>query len=81
MEVLSIVAYEQPITRAEISATNSSGVIKTLLARRSIGNDPRSGPAAAHRSLRRAQTLCPRLAWARSLSYHRDLSPPPKLPG
>jgi chromosome segregation and condensation protein ScpB len=35
LEVLSIVAYEQPITRAEIShirATDSSGVIDTLLA-------------------------------------------------
>jgi segregation and condensation protein B len=46
MEVLSIVAYEQPITRAEISnirATDSSGVIETLLARRLIEDDPRFG--------------------------------------
>jgi len=45
-EVLSIVAYEQPITRAEISnirATDSSGVIETLLARKLIEDDPRFG--------------------------------------
>jgi segregation and condensation protein B len=39
MEVLSIVAYEQPISRTEISnirATDSSGVIETLLARKLI---------------------------------------------
>jgi segregation and condensation protein B len=46
LEVLSIVAYEQPITRAEIShirGTDSSGVIETLLARRLIEDDPRLG--------------------------------------
>jgi segregation and condensation protein B len=46
MEVLSIVAYEQPITRAEIRhirGTDSSGVIETLLARRLIEDDPRFG--------------------------------------
>ena len=46
LEVLSIVAYEQPITRAEIShirGTDSSGVIETLLARRLIEDDPRFG--------------------------------------
>ena len=44
--MLSIVAYEQPITRAEIShirGTDSSGVIETLLARRLIEDDPRFG--------------------------------------
>jgi segregation and condensation protein B len=44
LEVLSIVAYEQPITSAEIShirGTDSSGVIETLLARRMIADDPR----------------------------------------
>src|SRR5207302_961288 len=46
LEVLSIAAYEQPITRAEIShirGTDSSGVIETLLARRLIEDDPRFG--------------------------------------
>jgi len=46
LEVLSIVAYEQPVTRADIShirATDSSGVIETLLARRLIADDPRFG--------------------------------------
>ena len=46
MEVLSIVAYEQPITRAEIShirVTDSSGVIEMLLARRLIEDDPHFG--------------------------------------
>jgi segregation and condensation protein B len=46
MEVLSVVACEQPITRAEISnirATDSGGVIETLLARRLIEDDPRFG--------------------------------------
>jgi segregation and condensation protein B len=45
-EVLSIVAYEQPITRADISqirGTDSSGVIETLLARKLIEDDPRFG--------------------------------------
>jgi segregation and condensation protein B len=44
MEVLSIVAYEQSITRAEIShirGTDSSGVIETLLARQLTEDDPR----------------------------------------
>jgi len=46
LEVLSIVAYEQPVTRADIShirATDSSGVIETLLARGLVVNDPRFG--------------------------------------
>jgi segregation and condensation protein B len=46
LEVLSIVAYEQPITLGEISnirATDSRGVIETLLARRLIEDDPRFG--------------------------------------
>lgn len=44
--MLSIVAYEQPVTRADIShirATDSSGVIETLLARGFIADDPRFG--------------------------------------
>ena len=43
---LSIVAYEQPIARAEVShtrGTDSSGVIETLLARRLIEDDARFG--------------------------------------
>jgi len=46
MEVLSIVGYEQPITRAEnsnIRATDSSGVIETLRSRKLIEADPRFG--------------------------------------
>ena len=46
LEVLSIVAYEQPVTRADIShirATDSSGVIETLLARGLVVDDPRFG--------------------------------------
>ena len=46
MEVLSIVGYEQPIMRAEIShirGTDSSGVIETLLSRKLIEDDPRFG--------------------------------------
>src|SRR5207248_3880610 len=46
LEVLSIVAYEQPVTRADISrirATDSSGVIDTLLSRRLIADEPRFG--------------------------------------
>jgi len=46
LEVLSIVAYEQPITLAEIShirETDSSGVIETLLARALIEDDVRFG--------------------------------------
>jgi segregation and condensation protein B len=46
MEVLSIVAYEQPITRADIShirEPTAAGVIETLLARKPIEDDPRFG--------------------------------------
>ena len=46
LEVLSIIAYEQPVTRADVShirATDSSGVIETLLARGLITDDPRFG--------------------------------------
>ena len=46
LEVLSIIAYEQPVTRADIShirATDSSGVIETLLARGLVADDPRFG--------------------------------------
>jgi segregation and condensation protein B len=46
LEVLSIVAYEQPVTRADIShirGTDSSGVIETLFARGLIADDPRFG--------------------------------------
>ena len=42
--LLSIIAYEQPVTRADVShirATDSSGVIETLLARGLITDDPR----------------------------------------
>ena len=49
MEVLSIVGYEQPIMRAEIShirGTDSSGVIETLLSRKLIEDDPRFGSRA-----------------------------------
>jgi segregation and condensation protein B len=44
--VLAIVAYEQPVTRADISSirrTDSSGVVETLLARGLIADDPRFG--------------------------------------
>src|SRR5205823_3007025 len=43
-EVLAIVAYEQPITRSDISdirGTASSAVVETLLARKLIAEDPR----------------------------------------
>ena len=46
LEVLSIIAYEQPVTRADVShirATDSSGVIETLLARGLITDDARFG--------------------------------------
>jgi segregation and condensation protein B len=46
LEVLAIVAYEQPVTRADIShirGTDSGGVIDTLLARGLIVDDPRLG--------------------------------------
>src|SRR5438128_2252311 len=75
MEVLSIVAYEQPISRAEIShirGTDSSGVIETLLARRLIEDDPRFGGRGARRIWRRPLTFCAHLAWARSPSFRRD---------
>jgi hypothetical protein len=45
-QVLAIVAYEQPVTRADIShtrGTDSSGVIDTLLAKGLIADDPRFG--------------------------------------
>jgi len=46
LEALAIVAYEQPVSRADIShirGTDSSGVIDTLLARGLIADDTRYG--------------------------------------
>ena len=46
LEVLAIVAYEQPVSRADIShirGTDSSGVVDTLLARGLIADDARYG--------------------------------------
>lgn len=51
LETLAIVAYRQPVTRAQIAAirgVNVDGVVRTLLARELlevIGEDPRSGAA------------------------------------
>ena len=45
-EVLAIVAYEQPITRSDISdirGIDSSAVVETLMARKLIAEDPRFG--------------------------------------
>jgi segregation and condensation protein B len=44
LEALAMVAYEQPVSRADIShvrGTDSSGVIDTLIARGLIADDPR----------------------------------------
>jgi segregation and condensation protein B len=76
LEVLSIVAYERPITRAEIShirATDSSGVIETLLARRFIEDDPRFGAAAGRRLLATTADFLRSLGRARSPSCRHDL--------
>ena len=46
LEVLAIVAYEQPVSRADIAhirGTDSAGVIDTLLARKLIADDARFG--------------------------------------
>jgi segregation and condensation protein B len=46
LEVLAIVAYEQPVSRADVAAirgTDSAGVIDTLLARKLIADDARFG--------------------------------------
>jgi segregation and condensation protein B len=46
LEVLAIVAYEQPVTRADIRAirgVDSDGPVETLMARNLIGEDPRFG--------------------------------------
>src|SRR5262249_53585117 len=46
LEVLAIVAYEQPVTRAdirEIRGTDSDSVVETLMARRLITEDPPFG--------------------------------------
>lgn len=46
LEVLAIVAYEQPVSRADIShvrGTDSSGLVDTLLARGLIADDTRYG--------------------------------------
>jgi segregation and condensation protein B len=45
-EVLAIVAYEQPITRSDISdirGTDSSAAVETLMARKLVAEDPRFG--------------------------------------
>jgi segregation and condensation protein B len=44
--VLAIVAYEQPVTRADIRAirgVDSDAVVETLMARKLIAEDPRFG--------------------------------------
>jgi chromosome segregation and condensation protein ScpB len=46
LEVLAIVAYEQPVTRADIRAirqVDSDVVVETLVARKLIAEDPRFG--------------------------------------
>jgi segregation and condensation protein B len=46
LEVLAIVAYEQPVSRSDVSSirgVDSSGAIDTLLARRLIAGDARFG--------------------------------------
>jgi segregation and condensation protein B len=46
LEVLAIVAYEQPVSRADIAhirGTDSAGVIDTLIARKLIADDARFG--------------------------------------
>jgi segregation and condensation protein B len=46
LEVLAIVAYEQPVTRADIRAirgVDSDGPVETLMARKLIAEDPRFG--------------------------------------
>jgi segregation and condensation protein B len=46
LEVLAIVAYEQPVTRADtrtIRGVDSDAVIETLMARKLIAEDPRFG--------------------------------------
>jgi segregation and condensation protein B len=53
LEVLAIVAYEQPVSRADIShirGTDSSGVVDTLLARELIADDARYGGRGRPRS-------------------------------
>ena len=53
LETLSIVAYEQPVTRADIRGirgVDSDAVVETLLARGLIAEDPRFGAVAARRS-------------------------------
>jgi segregation and condensation protein B len=45
-EVLAIVAYEQPVTRADIRSirgVDSDGPVETLMARKLIAEDPRFG--------------------------------------
>jgi putative transcriptional regulator (Ypuh-like) len=45
-EVMAIVAYEQPVTRADIRATrqvDSDAAVETLMARKLIAEDPRFG--------------------------------------
>jgi segregation and condensation protein B len=79
LEVLSIVAYEQPITRAEIShirGTDSSGVIETLHARKLIEDDPRFG------SRGRPSFMATTADFLRSLglSSLAELPPRPVLP-
>jgi segregation and condensation protein B len=46
LEVLAIVAYEQPVTRADIRSirgVDSDAVVETLMARKLVAEDPRFG--------------------------------------
>jgi segregation and condensation protein B len=43
LEVLAIVAYEQPVTRVDIRGVDSDGPVETLMVRKLITEDPRFG--------------------------------------
>jgi segregation and condensation protein B len=46
LEVLAIIAYEQPVTRADIRSirgVDSDGPVETLMARKLVAEDPRFG--------------------------------------
>ena len=75
LEVLAIVAYEQPVSRADIAhirGTDSAGVIDTLLARKLIADDARFGGRGRPAFLVTTDRFLQVMGSARLPSCHRE---------
>ena len=72
LETLSIVAYRQPVTIAEISelrGVNSISPVRNLLQKKLIKISGRKRFPADHSSIQLPGSFCSTLAWATSMNY------------